>query len=73
MNSIQLSPDAREALGRTSVATHKALTHGVRSLAALNARSVRTGAPIFAGIPFAEKTKRRAAGKVAKASRKANR
>lgn len=52
-----------------------ALSLPVKFLAALNARTDRHGRPIpmFAGIDPAEKARRRAAGRVAKASRKANR
>lgn len=42
-------------------------------LLALNAKANRTGSPIYAGVPAATRQKRRAAGKVARASRKANR
>ena len=49
------------------------LDHDAKYLLSLSAKSDRTGAPVFGGIPYGEKLRRRAAGKVAKASRKANR
>lgn len=44
-----------------------------KMLFALNARATRTGAPIFSGIDPADKARNRAAGKVARHSRRANR
>ena len=44
-----------------------------KMLLALNAKADRTGSPVFSGVGLAEKARRRAAGRVAKASRKANR
>lgn len=49
------------------------LDYDSKFLLALNAKATRTGSPVFAGIPFVTKQRRRAAGKVAKASRKVNR
>lgn len=70
---LNLSPAVREILGRTSPQQHVTMTQDVRFLAALTAKSERTGSPVYAGIPAAERSRRRAAGRVAKASRRANR
>lgn len=73
MNAATMTPEVREVLGRSSAASYSALTEGVRFLAALNAKAVRTGSPVFAGVPYAEKQDRRAAGRRAKAARKLQR
>ena len=70
---IELTEEVRTALGRTSAQAHASLTSGAKFLLALSAKAQRTGSPVFAGIPAAEKARRRAAGKRAKAARKANR
>lgn len=70
---IRLSDSAKAALGRTSADAHRHLTEGAKFLLALNAKAARTGSPVFAGVGLVEKARRRAAGRVAKASRKANR
>ncbi len=66
MNTIQLSPEVKALLG-------SALPMKSRVLLSLNAKADRTGTPVFTGIDPAEKARRRAKGRVAKASRKANR
>jgi len=71
--SATLTPEVKDVLGRSSAASYDAMTSGVRALAALNRVAVLRGTPLFAGIPYEEKARRRAAGKVAKATRKANR
>jgi hypothetical protein len=66
MNAIQLSPEVKALLG-------SALPMKSRVLLSLNAKADRTGSPVFAGVGQAEKDRRRAKGRVAKASRKRNR
>ncbi len=66
MNTIQLSPEVKALLGQ-------ALPMKARVLLSLNAKADRTGTPVFDGIGAAEKSRRRAKGRVAKASRKRNR
>jgi hypothetical protein len=63
---ITLSPEVRAALD-----TH--LDTKSRFLLARNAKAQRTGSAVFSGVSALDKRRRRAAGKVAKASRKANR
>lgn len=70
---IRLSPAVRETLARTSADVHRSLTQPARFLLALNAKARRTGSPIFAGVGLAKRAKSRAKGRIAKASRKANR
>lgn len=73
---IRLSDAAKAALGRTGTKPQSVfdrLDVKGKYLIALNAKSDRTGAPVFAGVGLAEKSKRRAKGRVAKASRKQNR
>ena len=66
MNTIQLSPEVQAIIGRH-------LSMKSRVLLALNVKAQRTGSPLFTGVGLAEKEKRRRKGRVAKASRKANR
>ncbi len=66
MNAIQLSPEVKALLG-------SALPMKSRVLLSLNAKANRTGSPVFTGVGLAEKARRRAKGRVAKASRKRNR
>ncbi len=70
---MTLSPEVREILGRATAVEYDTLLSPVRFLAALGAKADRTGTPVFDGIGAAEKARRRAKGRVAKASRKANR
>ncbi len=70
---IQLSPEVREILGRVTAVDHQALTSNARFLVALGAKSERTGSPVFSGISTAERDRRRAKNRIAKASRKRNR
>ena len=73
MNAITLAPEVREALGRSSTQVHASLTQGARFLLALSAKEQRTGSAVFRGVPASVKAARRAAGKRAKAARKASR
>ena len=66
MNAIQLSPEVRSIIGRN-------LSMKSRTLLALNAKARREGTTLFGGVGLAEKQRRRAKGRIAKASRKANR
>ncbi len=70
---MTLSPEVREILGRTTAVEYNTLLSPVRFLAALSAKADRTGSPMFAGISTAERDRRRAKGRVAKATRKRNR
>lgn len=70
---VTLAPEVRETLGRSSAKVHAALTSEARFLVALSQKALRTGTPVFAGISPAERDRRRAKGRVARASRKMNR
>jgi hypothetical protein len=70
---IRLSPAVREVLGRSSASAHSGLTFGAKFLLALNYKATRTGSPVFAGVGLVERAARRAKGRAAKASRRANR
>jgi len=70
---IQLSDDVRATLGRSSADAHAKLTHGTKFLLAVTAKAERTGSPVYAGIPAAERARRRAAGKRQRAARRAAR
>ncbi len=66
MNAIQLSPEVKALLG-------SALPMKSRVLLSLNAKADRTGSPVFTGVGQAERDRRRASGRRAKAARKVNR
>lgn len=74
---IRLSEAAKAALGRVPVTpgttVFDTLSPAAKFLVALNAKARRTGSPIFAGVGLSKRAKRRAAGRIAKASRKRNR
>lgn len=63
---IQLSDDVKALIGQ-------ALPMEARVLLSLNAKARRTGSPVFTGVGLAEKNRRRAAGRRAKAARKITR
>ncbi len=71
--NFTLSPQVQATLARSSAEMHQAATFDAKALFSLNAVAVRRGAPLFAGIPFPEKARRRAAGKRQRAARKITR
>jgi hypothetical protein len=70
---ITLSPEVKDLLGEHAGKGFAALDQSAKFLVVLNAKAVATGSALFSGVPFHVKTRRRAANRVARRSRRINR